>query len=182
MIVATADRLTRALRAVAVVSLAVAAVAPLWRPSLDAELPDESAGALAADSTRSFPDVPSARAADAQRVAQGNIFAAARRPPARRYVPGGTPPGTGAADPEAALPFDPAYTGESPTLLGTVLDALGDRALILIPQVDSTARFYRVGERAGPFRVRRIEAGRVVLDGPAGRVVLDLLKPNEARP
>jgi hypothetical protein len=76
---------------------------------------------------------------------------------------------------------DPMFGGDTPSLLGTVLDALGDRALILAPQVDSIARFYKVGERIGSYRVRRIEAGRVLLDGPNGRVIIEL-KPNEARP
>jgi hypothetical protein len=66
-------------------------------------------------------------------------------------------------------------------LLGTVIDALGARALLLAPSPDSLPKFYGVGERIGAYRVRKVEVGRVTLDGPNGRMVLQL-KPNEARP
>ncbi|MGQ0643105.1 MAG: hypothetical protein ACT4P6_20350 [Gemmatimonadaceae bacterium] len=182
MIAQHSERLTTGLRALAMAFVAVAAAALLWRPSLEAELPDESAGALVGDSLRVFPAVSPARVGDAQRVAASNIFAASRRAPGRRYAPGSDVPASSATIGDAGMPFDPANAADTPSLLGTVLDALGDRALILAPQVDSIPRFYRVGERAGSYRIRRIEAGRVLLDGPSGRVVLELLKPTEARP
>jgi hypothetical protein len=181
MIAAQSERLTSALRGLTLAAIAVAVGALVWRPSLEADLPDEATGALVGDSTGAFASVAPARAGDAQRITASNIFAASRHAPVRRFAPGRAAPDDAGADAESGTAYDPALAGEAPTLLGTVLDALGDRALLLAPQVDSSARFYRVGERVGSYRVRRIEAGRVVLDGPTGRLVLELLKPNEAR-
>jgi len=180
MIARQSERLTIALRALTIAALIVAAAALVWQPSLDAEIPDESAGAVAGDSLFAFPPVPAARAGDALRVTTGNVFAASRRAPARRYAPASDAATAGGASSQDNAAFDPTTAGDAPSLLGTVLDALGDRALMLVSQVDSHPRFFRVGERAGSYRVRRIEAGRVVLDGPNGRLVLEL-KPNEAR-
>lgn len=182
MTAARSEQLTRLLRVASVVALTIAGSALLWRPALDAELPDEAAGTLAADSALAFVPLPADRAGDAQRMVANNLFAASRRPPGRRYAPGNDAGGTPDAAGDAGMVFDPALAADTPTLLGTVIDALGARALIQAPAADSVARFYRVGERVGAYRVRRIEAGRVVLDGPSGRIVLQLLKPNEARP
>jgi hypothetical protein len=182
MIALHSERLVVGLRALTIAVVAIAAAALAWQPSLDAELPEEAAGAVMGDSALALQSVSPARAGDAARIAASNIFAANRRAPGRRYAPGTDVPATTGSGADAGMPIDPMAGADTPSLLGTVLDALGDRALILAPQVDSNARFYRVGERVGPYRVRRIEAGRVLLDGPNGRVVLELLKPNEARP
>ncbi len=182
MSAARSDVLTRLLRAASVAVLTVAVSALLWRPSLDAELPDEATGTLTADSALAFPPVSAVRAGDAQRIVANNLFAASRRAPGRRYAPASDAAATPDATGDPGIVFDPLYSNDAPALLGTVIDALGARALVLAPAADSAARFYRVGERVGTYRVRRIEPGRVVLDGPAGRIVLELLKPNEARP
>jgi hypothetical protein len=179
---ARTEQLTRVLRVASVVAIAVAVAALLWRPSLEAALPDEAAGTLAADSALTFVPLPADRAGDAQRIVANNLFATSRRPPGRRYAPANDADSTPAAVGDAGMAYDPMYATDAPALLGTVIDALGARALILTPAVDSAPRFYRVGERTGAYRVRRIEAGRVWLDGPSGRIVLQLLKPNEARP
>lgn len=178
---ARSEQLTRLLRVASVIAIAIAVAALLWRPSLEAELPDEAAGTLAADSALTFAPLPADRAGDAQRIVENNLFAPSRRPPGRRYAPtdaAATPEAVG----DAAMVYDPAYGNDTPVLLGTVIDALGARALLATPPAESAPRFYRAGERAGAYRVRRIEAGRVVLDGPSGRIVVQLLKPNEARP
>lgn len=180
MIATLSERLSRAAWLAAAALSALAVFAVVWQPSLEAKLPDEAAGALIGDSVPAFTAAGTARVQAADRIIANNVFATARRAPGRRFAPRAAAANEPAAD--AGLVFDPMSAAESPSLLGTVLDALGDRALILAPAVDSSARFYRVGERVGPYRVRRIEAGRVMLDGPSGRIVLELLKPNEARP
>jgi hypothetical protein len=180
MTAARSERLTRAAWIAAAALAALAVFGVVWQPALEAKLPDEAAGALIGDSVPAFNAAGNARMQAADRIIANNVFAATRRAPGRRFSPRAAAANEPAAD--AGLVFDPTYATEAPSLLGTVLDALGDRALILAPAVDSSARFYRVGERVGPYRVRRIEARRVMLDGPTGRIVLELFKPNEARP
>lgn len=181
MIAAQSEKLVAALRGLTLAAIAVGGVALIWQPRLEARLPAEAAGALLGDAATEFPPVPPDRVGDASRITASNIFAASRRAPSRRYAPGSELARASGAVTDVGTVLDPMFGGDTPSLLGTVLDALGDRALILAPQVDSIARFYKVGERLGLYRVRRIEAGRVLLDGPNGRVVLEL-KPNEARP
>ncbi len=181
MIAARSEQLVRALRLASVAAIAVGGLALVWRPSLDATLPDDANSALAGD-TLTFAAPQQARAGDAQRVVANNVFASSRRAPGRRYAPAtdaSTAPDAAGGDP--GITFDPALSADSPSLMGTVIDALGSRALLIAPAVDSLPKFYGVGERIGTYRVRRIEAGRVTLDGPNGRIVLQL-KPNEARP
>ena len=137
------EQLTLALRLIMVAALSLGGGALLWRPSLDAEMPDEAAGTLAADSSPSFPGVPAARAADATRIVDNNLFAASRQPPTRRYNPAQS------ANPEPfgvepGLTADPTLAGEVPSLLGTAIDALGARALLQPSMSDSSAKFYRV--------------------------------------
>ncbi len=182
MIAARSEQLVRALRLASVAAIAVGGLALVWRPGLDAALPENATSALAGDSTLPFPAPQAARAGDAQRVVANNVFASSRRAPGRRYAPAtdaSAAPDAAASDP--GMVFDPALAADSPTLMGTVIDALGARALLVAPAIDSLPKFYSVGERVGTYRVRRIEAGRVTLDGPNGRIVLQL-KPNEARP
>lgn len=177
---ARTEQVTLALRLIMVAALVLGGGALLWRPSLDAELPDEAEGTLAADSSPSFPGVPAARAADASRIVDNNLFAASRQAPTRRYNPAQSASPEAGVDP--GLTMEPTFAGEVPSLLGTAIDALGARALLQPSASDSSAKFYRVGERIGAYRVQRIEAGRVILSGPSGRVTLELLKPNEVRP
>jgi hypothetical protein len=181
MIAARGEKLVRALRLASLAALAVGALALLWRPRLEAALPDDG-NALAGDSTLTFPAQQEARAGDAQRVVANNVFASSRRAPVRRYAPAtDASAGPDAAGSDPGIAFDPMLSPDAPSLMGTVIDALGTRALLLAPAVDSLPRFYTVGDRVGSYRVRRIEAGRLTLDGPTGRIVLHL-KPNEARP
>jgi hypothetical protein len=181
MIAARSERLARGLWLASLVAVATGGLALVWRPALETSLPDD-VNAFTADSTLAFPALQDARAGDAQRVVANNVFASSRRAPGRRYAPAtdaSAAPDAAGSDPGIA--FDPTLSADSPTLMGTVIDALGARALLLAPAVDSLPTFYAVGHRVGAYRVRRIEAGRVTLDGPNGRIVLHL-KPNEARP
>jgi hypothetical protein len=176
---AQSERLTKTLWVSAAFLAIVSAGAVLWQPALEIDLPDESAGALLGDSVSAFTAARMSNISAADRIIANNLFAATRRAPGKRFSPRTAAQAT---DPGDAGPvFDPSYSADAPSLLGTVLDALGDRALLLASPADSLARFYRVGDRVGAFRIRRIDVGRVTLDGPSGRVVLDL-KPNEARP
>lgn len=178
MTAARMDLIVRLLRAGTLVAAAAALAALLWRPSLDASYADEAAGSLLGDISAQAAALPAERATDASRIVANNLFASSRRAPGRRFAPS---QGLSSPDGAAAGVFDVA-AADAPTLLGTVLDALGARALLQQTAADSGARFYSVGERIGGYRVRRVEAGRVTLDGPGGRVVLELLKPSEGRP
>lgn len=181
MIAARSEKLVRALRLASLAALAVGGLALVWRPRLETSLPDD-VNALAGDSALTFPAQQEARAGDAQRVVANNVFASSRRAPGRRYVPAtDASAAPDAAGSEPGIAFDPTLSADAPSLMGTVIDALGTRALLLAPAVDSLPKFYNTGDRIGTYRVRRIEAGRVTLDGPNGRIVLHL-KPNEARP
>ena len=177
MITARSEQLISALRLTSIGALGVAALALLWRPGLISSLPESQ---IASDTMMFAAPQPSA--GEAKRIVANNVFAASRRAPGRRYAPAtdaSAAPDAAGGDPGIA--FDPALSTDSPSLMGTVIDALGARALLVAPAVDSLPKFYSVGERIGTYRVRRIEAGRVTLDGPNGRIVLHL-KPNEARP
>jgi hypothetical protein len=172
------DQIGRLLRAGMAVAVVLAAAALLWRPSLDAAYADEAAGSLRGDTASQGAAASPERAGDVARIVANNLFAASRRAPNRRYAPSDPASAPDAAD---AAAFDVA-AADAPMLLGTVIDALGARALLQSAATDSGARFYTVGERIGTYRVRRVEAGRVTLDGPSGRIVLELLKPSEGRP
>ncbi|MGH7696014.1 MAG: hypothetical protein ACRENH_13595 [Gemmatimonadaceae bacterium] len=177
MIAARSEQLIRALRLTSIGALGVAVLAVLWRPGLMSSLPESE---IASDTVMFATPQPSA--GEAKQIVANNVFAASRRAPGRRYAPAtdaSAAPDAAGGDPGIA--FDPALSVDSPSLMGTVIDALGARALLVAPAVDSLPKFYSVGERIGTYRVRRIEAGRVTLDGPNGRIVLQL-KPNEARP
>jgi len=177
MIAARSEQLIRALRLTSIGALGIVVLALLWRPGLMASMPESEI----ANDTMMFA-APQPSAGEAKRMVANNMFAASRRPPGRRYAPAtdaSAAPDAAGNDPGIA--FDPAVSAEAPSLMGTVIDALGARALLMAPAVDSLPKFYSVGERIGTYRVRRIEAGRVTVDGPNGRIVIHL-KPNEARP
>lgn len=181
MIAARSERLVQSLRLTALAAVGIAALVLLWRPSLDVTLSDEAG--LVTDSALLLPAAQIVRTGDAQRIAASNVFAASRRAPGRRYAPASdasAAPDAAADDP--GLVFEPVQSADTPSVLGTVIDALGARALLLAPTADSLPRFYNVGDRIGSYRVRRVEAGRVTLDGPNGRIVIQLSNPNEARP
>ncbi|MGQ0538264.1 MAG: hypothetical protein ACT4R6_04905 [Gemmatimonadaceae bacterium] len=179
MTAAGAAAVIRTLRYAAGALLAAAVIAVIWRPPLEARLPDEAAGSLAGDSLTALPTAAAERGGDTRLIIDHNIFATSRRAPSRRYAPDA---GAGPAPMADVSAFaDPMLGTAPPTLLGTVLQDGNARALLLAPG-DSAARFYSVGERVAGFRVRTIESRRVVLVGPTGRIVLDLSKPNEDKP
>jgi len=125
----------------------------------------------------------------AERVVRTDIFSSRRSAPSRRYVFGET-----TAEPDAAAseaPSAPPLAGEPmdsttasiandavPHLYGTML-GVESTALLRLDAHVSDPRLYRVGDRAGGYRVAEIGDRSVTLVGPGGRVVLRLKQPDE---
>jgi hypothetical protein len=123
----------------------------------------------------------------ADRVVRTDIFSARRSAPTRRYTFGepGEESNTAAPDAGGAMavagePVDSsaASTGSDavPHLYGTMLGA-ESTALLRLDAGVSEPRIYRVGDRAGGYRVAEIAERSVALIGPGGRVVLKLRAP-----
>jgi hypothetical protein len=64
--------------------------------------------------------------------------------------------------------------GDIPALFGTMISPDGAQALLHLDPTSAEPRLYRVGDRAGRYRVLRIDEREVTLNGPRGRVVLRL--------
>jgi len=150
------------------------------------------------------PVLPVVGAADTQRVrsdtlvgetiVDANIFSPTRQRPDSRTVPD---VGTPMADPgfetdfaiDDTLPADPVVADSPaprvedgvPRLYGVVHGAAGPQALLRLERARSGATLYREGDRAGGYRVRRIDADHVALDGPRGGLVLRLM-PRRSTP
>jgi len=133
------------------------------------------------DSVRHVP-APDFGAAD--RIVRSDIFSPRRSPPAHRSVFGDTAQETDVAPAEIAAT---AVAGEAmdstvastahdpaPHLYGTMLGAAESTALLKLDASVSEPRLYRVGDRAGGYRVAEIADRQVTLVGPTGRVVLRL--------
>ncbi len=174
-------RVDRILRGTAAVAAIVAGFALLRPPSVpDATLPVDG---LAAPTLPHAPITHDA-AARVQTILQANLFSAARTPPAVRYSP---------LEPDAenvdAMFFeepdaDPGAGGEDevPKLYGTVIGPAGPIALLRLDPARPDAQVYREGDRAAGWRVHRINEQSVVLDGPEGRIVLRLIRPEGSTP
>jgi hypothetical protein len=84
-----------------------------------------------------------------------------------------------------APPVDaPARTRDRrvPALFGTVVSADGAHALLRLDARIPGAQLYPEGARAGGWRVVRVEADRVVLDGRGGTVTLRMPHASTPRP
>lgn len=145
-----------------------------------------SPGALP-DSVRQ-PPAPDLGAAD--RVVHTDIFSARRSAPPRRYMFGEAPQDPDAmpsepspATPLAGEPVDSTMASTAsdavPHLYGTMLGPTGATALLRLEARVSEPRLFRVGDRAGGYRVTEIGDRSVMLMGPSGRVVLRLKQPDE---
>ena len=123
-----------------------------------------------------------------ERVVRTNIFSARRSPPPRRYMFGETVDET--AEPAAEPPVTAEVHGEMtdstdastvndpvPHLYGTVLGPADATALLRLDTRASEPTIYRVGDRAGGYRVVEIGDRSVTLMGPNGRLVLRLARP-----
>ena len=122
----------------------------------------------------------------ADRVVKTDIFSARRGPPARRYAFGetGQPADESASEltsttPLAGEPLDSTTASTAndavPHLYGTMLGPTESTALLRLDASRSEPRLYRVGDRAGGYRVAEISDRAVTLAGPRGRVVLRLV-------
>jgi hypothetical protein len=120
-----------------------------------------------------------ADAADA--VVARNIFSPSRTPPARRYNP---------TEPDESVevaPPEPETAGVSeaervPRLYGVVLGPAGATALLRLDPTVPDAQIYREGDKAGRYKVVKINEKSVILDGPTGRIELRLIIPDKATP
>jgi hypothetical protein len=123
----------------------------------------------------------------ADRVVKTDIFSARRGPPARRYAFGETGQPADESVPEstspASLAGEPmdsttASTADDavPHLYGTMLGPTESTALLRLDASRSEPRLYRVGDRAGGYRVAEIADRSVTLIGSSGRVVLRLVR------
>ena len=175
----------------ATVLLVVAGVALLFVPTpMPAGRAPEmvtSAGGLP-DSIK--PAVADLGAAD--RVVRTDIFSSRRSAPARRStlgetsdVPGGAPadvtPTALAGEPmDSTAGAVPSTASDVvPHLYGTMRGPTESTALLRLDARVSEPRLYRVGDRAGGYRVAEIADRTVTVVGPRGRVVLRLARPDQ---
>ena len=157
-------------------------------------LPTARADATMLASTGALPDSvrpaasPDVGAAD--RVVKTDVFSSRRSAPPRRYMFGEAPTSAdvAATDMSAA----PSLGGEAadsttastmndavPHLYGTMLGPNESTALLRLDARVAEPRLYRVGDRAGGYRVADIADRSVTLVGPGGRVVLRLEKSQQ---
>ena len=145
-------------------------------------------------STGTLPDtvrqVAAPDLAAADRVVRTDIFSSRRAAPPRRYTFGeatadadvATPTEQPVSAPLAGEAMDSASASTAndavPHLYGTMIGPESTALLRLEPAVPEP-RIYRVGDRAGGYRVTEIADRSVTLAGPNGRVVLRLKLPNE---
>jgi hypothetical protein len=126
----------------------------------------------------------------ADRVVRTDIFSPRRAAPPRRYMFGETTsePDAAPAEPAASAPLagetvDSASVSTAndavPHLYGTMLGPAGATALLRLDAAISEPRLYRVGDRAGGYRVAEIGDRSVILVGPRGRLALRLKQPDE---
>jgi len=162
-------------------------VVPSPGPASRAQVTAIASATSASDSVR-----PSA-AADigaADRVIRTDIFSPRRAAPSQRYVFGEGAPQADAASPEmtvapplAGEPLDSTTASTAadavPHLYGTMLGPTDATALLRLDAHVSEPRLYRVGDRAGGYRVADIADRSVTLMGPGGRVVLRLVRPDQ---
>lgn len=125
----------------------------------------------------------------AERVVRTDIFSSRRTAPSRRYMFGeltsesDVMPAEPSAAPLAGEPMDSAAASTAndavPHLYGTMLGAGEATALLRLDARVSEPRLYRVGDRAGGYRVAEIGDRSVTLVGSSGRVVLRMKHPDE---
>jgi len=127
----------------------------------------------------------------AERVVRTDIFSSRRSAPARRSMFGETSDAGGAPvdmTPTALAgePMDstagaaPSTASDAvPHLYGTMMGPTESTALLRLDARASEPRLYRIGDRAGGYRVAEIADRTVTVVGPRGRVVLRLARPDQ---
>ena len=126
----------------------------------------------------------------ADRVVKTDVFSSRRSAPSRRYIFGEASPSTDVAPTDMSAA--PSLAGEPrdstmastitdavPHLYGTMLGPNESTALLRLDARVAEPRLYRVGDRAGGYRVADIADRSVTLVGPGGRVVLRLEKSQQ---
>jgi hypothetical protein len=175
-------RMVRALQSVAAIGIAVTLWALLWPVRANvAPLPAALPAVGAPDSVRAEAD-----SLTTEQIVDANIFSLSRRRPARRTMPTSTTTlsdtmaslGLSLTDTASTMPatdsVGPRAPDRVPRLYGVVDGGGGAQALLRLERARPGAALYREGDRAGGYRVRRIERDRVALDGPRGGLVLRL--------
>ena len=104
--------------------------------------------------------------AAAAAILEGNLLSDARRPPRTRLRPAGESVAAEAPRPRAAV--------FQPRLFGTVVGTSDPSALIDADPRVPGAEVYRLGDQLLGRRLTEINDSNVVLEGPAGRLVLQL--------
>ncbi len=186
----TVTRLVPMLKVMTAVGALVTLVALLWPTRVQVTpLPPVLAAVGAPDTQLVVIDTLTGEA-----IIDANIFSPARQRPGARTMPS---VGAGMAeraddtfDPGADTVVDevmatdglaPRVEDAVPRLYGVVDGAGGPQALLRLERARPGATLYREGDRAGGYRVRRIDADHVVLDGPRGGLVLRLM-PRRSTP
>jgi hypothetical protein len=134
---------------------------------------------------------PAADVGAADRVVRTNVFSPRRAAPSRRYSFGDPPPepelgvdaGLAVASEGVSMTMDSATASTAadvvPHLYGTMLGPADSTALLRLDARVNEPRLFRVGDRAGGYRVVGISDRAVTLMGPTGRVVLRLPRPEQ---
>ena len=127
----------------------------------------------------------------ADRVVRTDIFSSRRSAPARRSVFGETSdadvapvdmtPTALAGEPMDSTSGTVASTASDavPRLYGTMMGPTESTALLRLDARISEPRLYRIGDRAGGYRVAEIADRTVTIVGPRGRVVLRLARTDQ---
>lgn len=172
----------------ATVLLVLAGILVLVIPSPSPTAKAPAAVSFSAASTEGV-RVPMADVGAAERVVRTNIFSARRAAPSRRYSFGDP-----SSDPESTVDAGMAAITEGlttdtlaasmavdvvPHLYGTMIGPSDPTALLRLDASVSEPKLFRVGDRAGGYRVVEIADRSVTLTGPSGRVVLRLPRPEQ---
>ena len=126
----------------------------------------------------------------AERVVRTDLFSSRRAAPPRRYSYGEGAPESDV--PPTEMTVAPPLGGEAvdsatvatandpvPRLYGTMLGPMESTALLRLDARIAEPRLYRVGDRAGGYRVTEISDRSVALVGASGRLVLRLATPDQ---
>jgi hypothetical protein len=119
------------------------------------------------------------------------VFSPRRAAPSRRYSFGepapepelGVDAGLAVPSDGVSMTMDSATASTAgdavPHLYGTMLGSADSTALMRLDARVNEPRLFRVGDRAGRYRVVGISDRAVTLMGPTGRVVLRLPRPEQ---
>jgi hypothetical protein len=175
----TTSRLVTMLQSITACGVVSAVFLLAWPADASVEPMAPALPALAASAT---PALQPSAAAMTDSIVNANMFSLTRSAPDDRTF--ASAPSDAVIDASPAESFsadavvdDSLSVGASepvPKLYGVVDGPSGLAALLRLNGASRGARLYREGDGAAGYRVRRIGADRVELDGPSGGVVLHL--------